>query len=68
MGVPIAFLALAKDVKRLADHIGMPGFTIDGCRHGGSSKIGEAGMTDICGMALTRNKTVNVFPEVSKRH
>jgi len=53
-------------VRELADRFGLPGFTIDACRHGGMTELEEAELTDGQGRALSGHSS-DAYKRYAKR-
>jgi len=58
---------MAKLVRKLADQFGLPGFTLDACRHGGMTELEEAELTTGQGRALSGHKTDRAYAGYAKR-
>jgi hypothetical protein len=59
---------MAKLVRRIADGFGMPAtFTLDACRHGGMTELGEAALTTGQGKALSGHRTDRAYGGYAKQ-
>lgn len=56
----------AQLVRRTAMRLGLPGFTLDACRHGGMTELEEAELTEGQGMALSGHKTPRAYRGYAK--
>jgi hypothetical protein len=54
---PYTSMTMAKVVVKIRDAVGLPGFTIDACRHGGMTELEEAELTDGQGRALSAHRS-----------
>lgn len=50
-------MTMSKVVVKIRTAIGLPKFTVDACRHGGTTELEEAGLTDGQGRALSARRS-----------
>jgi hypothetical protein len=50
-------MVISKVVRKLRDDLGLVGFTLDACRHGGMAELEEAELTDGQGRALSAHRS-----------
>jgi hypothetical protein len=54
---PYTAMTMSKVVRKLRDELGLAGFTLDACRHGGMTELEEAELTDGQGRALSAHRS-----------
>jgi len=57
---------LAHEVREMADKLGIFGFSLDKCRHGGMTELEEAGLTEGQGRVLSKHKTASAYRGYAK--
>ncbi|AUX76363.1 hypothetical protein [Sinorhizobium fredii] len=57
---------LAHEVREMGDKLGIEGFSLDKCRHGGMTELEEMGLTEGQGRVLSKHKTAKAYRGYAK--